>query len=534
LKLLLVAGWVRGIVFLLALLAAGVHPTKVQAHASLIRSEPSDRAVVAQAPPTLKLTFNEPVSPVVLRLVGPTGETIALKDILMAGNAIIATLPTVFPQGTYLVSWRVISLDGHPVGGALTFSVGAPSATPAAERQMDHRSLRLAIWLTKIVLYVGLFCGIGGAFYAAWIAIGPLAARTRKFIAATLECGLAATVISVGLQGVDVLGLPLSELRKSHAWMAGLATSYGWTAGVALAALVAGRIALDMQSKRLLSSLALVGVGAALAASGHATAAAPQLLTRPAVLVHGVLVAFWVGALLPLAGAMHSADRQTAELIRFSRAIPAAVIVLIASGATLAVVQLRQFDALWTTNYGLVLCAKLAAVLVLIALAAVNRYALTPRIVARDGIAARRLVRSISVEILLVVVVLGLVATWRFTPPSRSLLAAAEAPVHIHIHSDKAMADLTIESAGVAGRRIAVTVLDGQFAPLPAKEVTLLLAKPEAGIEPLRMPATQVEGASWRIDQVQLPALGNWNVRVEILVSDFEKITLEDKIEFRR
>ena len=534
-KLLLVAGSVRGIVFLLALLAAGVHPTKVQAHASLIRSEPSDRAVVAQAPATLKLTFNEPVSPVVLRLVGPTGETIALKDILMAGNAIIATLPAIFPQGTYLVSWRVISLDGHPVGGALTFSVGAPSATPAAEPQMEaDRSLRLAIWLTKIVLYVGLFCGVGGAFYAAWIAIGPLAPRTRKLVAAALECGLAAAVISVGLQGVDVLGLPLSELRKSHAWMAGLATSYGWTAGVALAALVAGRIALDIQSKRLLSSLALVGVGAALAASGHAAAAAPQLLTRPAVLVHGILVAFWVGALLPLAGAMHSADRQTAELIRFSRAIPAAVIMLIASGATLAVVQLRQFDALWTTNYGLVLCAKLAAVLALIAVAAVNRYALTLRIVARDGIAARRLVRSISVEILLVVVVLGLVATWRFTPPPRSLLAAAEAPIHIHIHSDKAMADLTIESASVAGRRIAVTVLDGQFAPLPAKEVTLLLAKPEASIEPLRMPATQVEGASWRIDQVQLPALGNWNVRVEILVSDFEKITLEDKIEFRR
>jgi copper transport protein len=535
LNLLLAAGWVRGVAFLLALLAAGTHPTRAEAHASLIRSEPADRAVVAQPLATLKLTFNEPVSPLVLRLVGPTEEAIVLKDIITAGNAIIATLPTVLPQGTYLVSWRVISLDGHPVGGALTFSVGAPSATPAVEPQIEaDRSLRLAIWLTKIVLDVGLFCGIGGAFYAAWIAIGPLAARTRKLIAAALECGLAAAIISVGLQGLDMLGLPLSQLLETHVWMAGLATSYGWTVGIAFAGLVAARIALDMQSKRLLSSLALVGVGAALAASGHAAVAEPQFLTRPAVLAHGVAIAFWIGALLPLVVTMHSAERQTAELIRFSRVIPAAVIVLIASGATLAVVQLKQFDALWTTNYGLVLCAKLAAVLVLIALAAVNRYALTPRIVARDGIAARRFVRSISVELLLIVVVLGLVATWRFTPPPRSLIAAAEAPVHIHIHSDKAMADLTIESAGVAGRRIAVTVLDGQFAPLPAKEVTLLLAKPEAGIEPLRMPATQVEGASWRIDDVQLPALGNWHVRVEILVSDFEKITLEDKIGFSR
>jgi copper transport protein len=127
----------------LALLAAAVHPTKVQAHASLIRSEQSDRAVVPQQPATLKLTFNEPVSPVVLRLIGPTGETIALKDILMAGDALVATLPSILPQGTYLVSWRVISLDGHPVGGALTFSVGAPSATSAAEPQVGaDRSLR--------------------------------------------------------------------------------------------------------------------------------------------------------------------------------------------------------------------------------------------------------------------------------------------------------------------------------------------------------------------------------------------------------
>jgi copper transport protein len=301
-----------------------------------------------------------------------------------------------------------------------------------------------------------------------------------------------------------------------------------------LAGLVAARIALDTQRKRLLSSLALVCVGVALAASGHAAVAEPQLLTRPAVLAHGVAIAFWIGALLPLVDAMHSAEGQTTELIRFSRAIPPAIIVLIASGATLAVVQLGQFDALWTTNYGLVLCAKLAAVLVLFALAAVNRYALTPRIVARDGIAARRFVRSISVELFLVVAVLGLVATWRFTPPPRSLIAAAEAPVHVHIHGDKAMADLTIESAGIASRSIALTVLDGQFAPLAAKEVTLVLAKPEAGIEPLRMSATHVEGASWRIDNVQLPTLGNWDVRVEILISDFEKITLEDKIRFSR
>ena len=94
------------------------------------------------------------------------------------------------------------------------------------------------------------------------------------------------------------------------------------------------------------------------------------------------------------------------------------------------------------------------------------------------------------------------------------------------------MADLTIEPAAGGGRQITVTVLDGQFGPLLAKEVTLVLAKPEAGIEPLRLPAAHVENTNWRI--VHLPILGDWQVRVEILISDFEKVTLEDKVEFRR
>ena len=545
---------VRGIVAIaLALIAAAVIRTDALAHATLIGSEPADRVVVARPPVALKLTFNEPVSPLTLRLVGPGGDATDLTDIAATGNTLVAALPGALVRGTHLVSWRVISLDGHPVGGALTFSVGAPSITPeaapSARSPADaERPLRAAIWLARLVLYVGLFCGVGGAFYAAWIASGPLTPRTRRSVAVALECGLVASIVSVGLQGIDVLGLTLPDLRQPRVWMAGLATSYGWTAIIALVSLAAGRIALDMQTRsaqakpaqakpahaRRLAALALAGVGIALAGSGHAAAAAPQIVTRPAVLIHAIAVAFWIGALLPLASAMRAAERRSAELLRFSRSIPAAVVALAASGGALAAIQLRQFDALWTTDYGLVLCAKLVAVAVLITLAAVNRYVLTPRVLAGDPIAPRRLVRSIATEIAIVVVALGLVASWRFTPPPRSLIAAAESAVHLHIHGEKAMADLTIELAGASGRKIAVNILDGQFGPLSAKEVTLFFAKPDAGIEPLRMPATQVEGAAWRVGRLQLPLPGTWQVRVEILVSDFEKVTLEDTVEFRR
>jgi copper transport protein len=176
------------------------------------------------------------------------------------------------------------------------------------------------------------------------------------------------------------------------------------------------------------------------------------------------------------------------------------------------------------------LAAKLVAVVALLALAALNRL-LTPRAAAGDSRAARRLAGSIVFELAIVVVILGLVASWRFTPPPRSLLAAAAQPVLAHIHAEKAMADLRIEPAGAAGRSVIIGLLDGEFRPLAAKEVVLVLWKPDAGIEPLRLPATHQGETTWRIEGVRLPLAGRWRARVEILVSDFEKIFLEDEIE---
>ncbi|MEA3028067.1 MAG: copper transport protein, partial [Alphaproteobacteria bacterium] len=118
----------RWLAILAAFLSVLLGASAALAHASLIQSEPADRAVVAQPPPRLTLTFNEPVSPVALRLVQPDGNVIELKDVAAGGPTVAVALPSGLPRGTHLLSWRVISADGHPVGGALTFSVGQPSA----------------------------------------------------------------------------------------------------------------------------------------------------------------------------------------------------------------------------------------------------------------------------------------------------------------------------------------------------------------------------------------------------------------------
>ncbi|HEY4203798.1 MAG TPA: copper resistance CopC family protein, partial [Xanthobacteraceae bacterium] len=105
-------------------------PSAALAHASLIASDPTNDAVLPHAPAQLTLTFNEPVEPVNVRIVGSGGVSL-VNDIAHDGARLVFRPPQALSEGAYVVSWRVISADGHPVGGAVTFFVGnKKSAAP--------------------------------------------------------------------------------------------------------------------------------------------------------------------------------------------------------------------------------------------------------------------------------------------------------------------------------------------------------------------------------------------------------------------
>ncbi len=526
------------VAYVVALLISLVHASAAWAHASLVKSEPADGAVLAAPPSALTLTFNEPVAPLVMRVIGPTGVTFAPRSVVSENTTITITGLPDFSSGTHVLSWRVSSADGHPVGGALMFSIGAPSAQPAAREHLADRTVRAGLWAVKLVIYVGLFVGVGGAFFRAWIADAPSQAA-RPLIAALLA-GLVAVPLSVGLQGLDALDLPLAGLREKVAWEAGLATSYGRTAIVAAFALFAGLFTFAAQSTRVargLSLVGLLGVGFALALSGHASTADPQLVSRPAVFLHGVCVAFWIGALLPLFAHVRGAPLRASPLHVSPASSRCRSHCWWRAGSWLAVVQLERVDALWSTSYGQVLACKLAAVAVLLGLAAANRYWWVPKFEAarleNGGAAgARPLALSIACELIVALAILGLVALWRFTPPPRALAMAA--PISIHVHGDKAMAQIEIERTSGQGGRANVLVLDGEYRPLAVKEVTLVLANPAAGIEPMRRAATPAGEGTWRIDDLRIPVAGRWNLRVEFLISDFDKLTIEDTVTLPR
>src|SRR5690606_2661231 len=129
----------------------------------------------------------------------------------------------------------------------------------------------------------------------------------------------------------------------------------------------------------------------------------PQWLTRPAVFAHAVTIMVWIGALLPLASALRrDGDAGRLALGRFSRLIPLCVGLLALAGIVLAVIQVGTPAALLSTAYGNVLLAKIALLLLLAVLVAVNRWVLTESASKGEAKAVRRLCRSIMVESLIV------------------------------------------------------------------------------------------------------------------------------------
>ena len=518
---------------LATLLVAFCFATGAWAHASLLQAEPTDGSVLAAAPDRVELRFNESVAPGVASLIDATGRA---HDVTMRAidRSVLISLPADLPRGTQVLSYRVVSEDGHPVADSLIFSIGAASGA-ASQVNAAPISVTLAslIWLARIAVYLGLFVGVGGVFFAGWIGSVPYGSKT---ILVSLAVGLAGAAASLGLQGLDLLNMALASLATLPPWKAALGTSLGPSMLVAMAAIGVAWLAWRSPAAtvaRGLSSLAMIGVGVSLAISGHAASAPPRWLTPALVFVHGIAVAYWVGALIPLATMARRRDQALPRALRrFSTGAVPLVGLLVLTGLVLAIIQLASFRALLGTWYGVILLVKLALVVVLLVLAALNRFFLTPAVVV-DGEKAWTLSRSIWLELVLAVGILIAVAGWRFTPPPRAVIANAVAPLAVHLHSDAAMFQVLITPGKAGADDFVLQLMKGDGSGLPAKEATLTLSLPARGIEPIERNAVLGQDGYWHVRGVPLPLPGRWHMRIDALVTDFEKISLEDDFEVR-
>jgi methionine-rich copper-binding protein CopC len=143
--------------------------TPAFAHNQLIGSNPADKATVQQSPAAVELTFDQPVQKGEglnsIAITGPEGTNWAVGPAEVASNVVSAPIDDLGPTGEYRIGYRILSADGHPVSGELTFTlVSAGDGTPApaetgdggdAAGQAGQTGLPVWVWILGAVVLLG-------------------------------------------------------------------------------------------------------------------------------------------------------------------------------------------------------------------------------------------------------------------------------------------------------------------------------------------------------------------------------------------
>ncbi|GGW02450.1 hypothetical protein GCM10010230_35520 [Streptomyces narbonensis] len=384
---------------LLGTLLAGAAPAS--AHAALTGSDPRDGAVVATAPKEVNLTFSEQVamSADSIRVLDPAGrraDTGEIRD--LCSGAVVrygVGLRAGLPDGTYTVAWQTVSADSHPIAGAFTFSIGAPSATSVALPEPNAGGgLVGALYGTARYLSYASFAVLvgGGAFVlVCW----PRGAGVRPVQRTVVRAWLTLTVATLAMLLLRNPYTGSGELSDAFD-LAGLKSVLETKTGAALTSrlLLLGAAALFVavlfgsytrrtdpkERKDLAFGLGLGGTVVAAGIAGtwalaeHASTGIQPGIAMPVDILHLLAVAAWLGGLTVLLVALYrapSVERSAVE--RFSKVAFGSVLVLAATGLYQSWRQVGSWSALTDTRYGQLLLVKIGLLAVLLGIAWISR-----------------------------------------------------------------------------------------------------------------------------------------------------------------
>lgn len=370
----------------LVTLVVGGRP--VDAHATLVATQPADGAVIS-APDTIVLRFREPVeaagSHISVQGAGGVVDLGAAAHPAGQANALTVPMPAL-EGGAYTVAWHVVAADAMAMSGTFTVTVeAAPGAVVEVSAPVDvapagdGRTAALPTGVIRLFLDASLATFMGGLAFVAtvWPPGAPLA-RTRRLLWGAAMVSAIATFLLAATEHANATGLDLTAALSPAHLVGSLQFRFGRVAAARVALLVAG-CALTSRLARggaatarslswcLAMTVLVVGLCETVALVGHTGQGGG--LSTAARLVHTLGVSVWLGGLVMLCVVVLPRRRHE-ELVsllpRFSILATAAVAALGAAGLVLATDLVGVSAALPTSAYGRVLLAKLAVVAALL------------------------------------------------------------------------------------------------------------------------------------------------------------------------
>ncbi len=356
------------------------------------------------------------------------------------------------------------------------------------------------------------------------------------------------------LTAESMSGQPLGALSHGVLWTVLSQTDFGnnWLLRFVLACLLGGLFVHFLSAKGV-TSLRLKTITALLAAAlvgtlafaGHAIGGEGiEGIVHPAAdILHLLAAAAWVGALAPLTLLLKTAGEDSGSLAiartateRFSTLGIVSVATLLLTGVVNSWYLVGSVSALTGTGYGRLLLFKLALFAAMVGIAAANWSRLTPRLVQNADPtgaqrARRQLRRNAAVEAALGAAIIAIVAVLGTLPPASHAHHGASGAIPAdasfqHIHTEDGMADVTIEPGHVGVAGVTIHLWDAEENELNARQLTLTLAPPTAGGNPITGPALQEADGLWHVDGIKLSQPGNWTVTINALLGSGKRLTL--------
>ena len=512
------------------------------AHANLVGSDPANGTVLAEPPERVVLRFSESVRLIPDRIVvvGPDGETVPGDEPSVAGSEVTVPVAEHKDIGTYLVSYRVISQDSHPVFGSVTYSVGAPSEVPeapAGDTEAGDPVVGAAVSVNKYLSYAGVVLVVGPALTLAGLWPGRLSRRgpVRLLWAGLGLVGLS-TLVGPWLQAAYTTGEPLLSVTPAGLREV-LASPYGTAHVVRLGVLVSVALLLrpltSGQAGRsdllLLAGLGVIGLGT-WPVAGHPIASPLPAVSILVGMVHLAAAAVWAGGLVMLAGfLLRLADRRELAVIlpEWSRWAALAVGALLVAGLIQAALEVGPPQALLTTTYGQLLLVKVGLVVVVIAVAGYSRRLVRMRLGAsRPG--AMRL--AVAAEAVVLAAVMAMSSVLVQTTPGRTDVASTElastSDFAATLDTELYSLQVLLEPAERGDNLIHMYAYSPAGDPQRVEEWRGTAALPAAGVEPIEIPLLGLTD-NHAIGELALPVAGDWEFRFTLRVSEIDQASVE-------
>ncbi|KGH48301.1 copper resistance protein CopC [Modestobacter caceresii] len=548
------------------------------AHATVVTTTPADSARLDFAPAEVVIEFDEPVSlgAGYARVLDGEGERVDTGAAEVRGSTLTVPLCDQLPDAGYVVTYRVVSADSHPVSGAFSFAVGEGELVAAGsvgEGDGADPGVAVALPVARWLSYLGLTLGLGVPLVLATCWPGGWAvSRLRRLAGAGLAAVVVGGVLSLLLQGPYAAGSGLGSLVDPQLLGTTLDSTFGRTLllRVVLAGLLAAVLLRGWRRGRAPGTGWLIAAGVlaaalvvAVAAVGHPVAGPLPVLAVAVAAVHVAAMSAWLGGLVALfAGALRGptpAGELVAALPRWSSLAAGCIGALVVTGVLQSVREVGSVSALFATTYGWVLVAKVALVLLVLVAALVGRDWVQQRVGTRrrpsrrvvaqafaageapaaDGPATEEpaaeppatigvLRRAVLVELVGAAVVLALSAVLVGTPPAK---AAVAQPVEVTLPLRSAggttgagMVQVLLDPATPGPTTLHVYLFDADGRLTQPQQIGVTLTEVGQEIGPLDVDLAPA-GPGHYVGDPTLPTTGTWTLTATVRLDEFTAVT---------